>query len=276
MHRWFVPLMLAACMGGGTPDKPKPEPKEEPETPDIPVIDKSELEKSAENVALVPSPVETQRALEAAGIDTKLATMIPKHEFDMSVTDVEHAAVRTGVVLADMLLTVKNANKEELVERLEGVRTGMKQLNGGEDIDRTLVDYQESVKADAINRDELLKDFDELSGAIIPELEFNNNHRVVPLIQAGSWLEGAHLVAKSVKAKGQPAAGDGILKQPNVVGYFAKYVHDEGSKKAPPQVAKRLEESLDTLKGIAEKKEPLNEADIDTVIEATGNVLALL
>lgn len=275
MHRWFVPLLLTACMGGGTPETPKPEPKEEP-TPDVPVIDKDELKKSAENVALVPSPVETQRALESSGIDTQLATLIPKHEFDMSVKDVEHAAVRTGVVLADMLLTVKNASKEELVERLEGVRTGMKHLNGGDDIDRTLVDYQESVKAEAINRDELLKDFDELSGAIIPELEFNNNDRVVPLIQAGSWLEGAHLVAKAVKAKGQPSAADGLLKQPNVVAYFAKYVHDEGSKSAPPQVAKRLEESLNTLKGLAEKKEPLNEADIDTVIEATSNVLALL
>lgn len=275
MHRWFVPFLLTGCFGGGDIDKPEVvEPK--PVVEDVPVIDKEELKNSAENVALVPSPVETQRALEASGIDTKLSELIPKHEFDMSVTDVEHAAVRTGVVLADMLLTVKNADKDSLVMRLEAVRTGMKQLNGGDDIDRTLVDYQESVKAEAINRDELLKDFDELSGAIIPELEFNNNKRVVPLIQAGSWLEGANLVARAVKAKDMPTAADGLLKQPNVVEYFSKYVQEEGSKKAPPQVAKRLEESLNTLKGIADKTEPLTMEDIDTVITATGNVLALL
>ncbi|MCB9674256.1 MAG: hypothetical protein H6737_04015 [Alphaproteobacteria bacterium] len=277
MTRWIALMSLLAACSGGSTEKPKPEPEVVVEpVPETPEITPEDLKNSAENTALVPSPIETQRALEAAGIDTQLATLIPAHDFDLDNGDLEQAAVRSGVYLADMMLTVKSAEKDELIKRLEAVRKGMNQLKGGSDIDAILVDYQESLKTDAIGRDELLKEFDELSGAVIPELEFNGQERVVPLIEAGSWLEGANLMARAVKQKGKPDAADGLLKQPQVVDYFLKYVKEEGAEKAPVQVAEKLEESLNTLKGLAEKKEPLTEADIDSVIKVTSDVLALL
>ena len=36
---------------------------------------------------------------------------------------------------------------------------------------------------------------DELSGVMVPELEYEAGDWVVPLIQTGSWLEGANLVS---------------------------------------------------------------------------------
>lgn len=282
MTRWIA-LSLAIACSGGEPAHPTDAPKpalEAPKadapkgTPEAPPVDKASLAKSAENVALVPSPVETQRALVAAGVETQLSALIPKHTFKMEQSDVDHAAVRSGVLLGDLLLTVKTAEKADLIRRLEAVRVGMKQLEGGNDIDQTLADYVESIKADAISRDELLKEFDELSGAIIPELKFNGKERVVPLIQAGSWLEGANLVAQAVKQKGTPAAADGLLKQPAVVQYFSKYVKTEAE--APAQVTKTLEASLKTLEMLALKKEALGADDIDTVIKTTSDVLGLL
>ena len=50
----------------------------------------------------------------------------------------------------------------------------------------------------------------------------------------------------------------------------------EGKDKAPAAVTEKLEASLQTLKGLAEKPESLNEQDIDTVIKVTEDVLALL
>jgi hypothetical protein len=200
---------------------------------------------------------------------------VPKHEFDLTNTDLEHAAVRSGVFLADLMLTVKVAEKPDLLQRLKAVRQGIQQLGGGEDIDNTLKDYEESITADAITREEMLKEFDELSGAVIPELEFNGKNRVVPMIQAGSWLEGANLMARAVKEKGKPDAADGLLKQPQVVAYFIKYVKDDAAG-TPPQVAAKLEESLLVLKGLAEKTDPFTNEDIDKVIQVTSDVLALL
>ncbi len=272
--------LLMGCGGETTTPEPAPDPatpaeEPAPATPDDPGLD-LEAMKDAENVALVPSPVETQKALEAAGIDTQLSSLIPKHGFDLANADTDHAAIRTGVILADALLTVKSAEKKALLGRLNQIRDGMGQLGGGKDIDATLQDMRDRVKTDAVDREELLKEFDELSGAVIPELKFNDNERVVPLIEAGSWLEGANLVAKAVKGSPDTGAADTLLKQPAVVDYFIKYVKEEGADKAPAAVTEKLDASLAILKGLAEKEGSLSAEDIETVIKVTDDVLTLL
>lgn len=272
---WSV-LMLTACSGGAETHTPDPKPVEQPANPEKPPVDAATLEAHHEKIALVPSPVETQKALEASGIATQLATLIPKHDFDLAAAETDHAAVRTGVVLADLLLTTKNAKKEELVSRLASIDQGMTQLGGGSDISATLKDASDRITADAVTRDDLLKEFDELSGVVIPELEFNGQDRVVPLIEAGSWLEGANLVARALKASDNKGAAEKLLKAPSVVDYFIKYVKTDGAEKAPAAVTKKLEEALLELKAVAEKTEPLDEKDLDTVIQVTNDVLALL
>ena len=270
---WLFATVLAACTGAETAVEPEPVVPEHPETPAITTED---LGKGHENVALVPSPVETQKALERAGIEAQLKDLIKDHDLDVRNENPDNAAVRTGVVIADMLLTVKTSSKDELLAQLGSVQTGMDQLDGGADIQRTIDDIEDRVRGDAVTRDELLKELDELAGAVIPELEFNGQDRIVPLIQAGSWLEGANLLAKAVKAAGKPDAADGLLKQPAVVDYFLTYVKSEGQARAPEAVTEKLEASLTTLKGIAEKEASLTAEDIDVVITTTDDVLALL
>jgi len=275
-----VLLVATACSGGpsSTPDQapgatPEPAAQENPETPDL---TKQELATDSESVTLVPSPVETQRALERAGIETQLSALISDRKLDVANVNPDNAAVRTGVVVADMLLTVKTSSKGQLLSQLDQVEAGMKQLDGGKDIQATLGDIKDRVQGDAVTRDELLKELDEISQAVIPELDFNGRDRIVPLIQAGSWLEGANLLAKAVEKADKPSAADGLLKQPAVVDYFLRYVKTEGQAKAPEAVTKKLESSLETLKGIASKDGSLTTEDIDTVSKTTDDVLALL
>lgn len=274
---WSVVALVAACAGGEPPaPKPEPQPVEQPANPETPALDLAALGAENEKVALVPSPVETQKALEAAGIATSLATLIPKHEFDLASADPDHAAVRTGVVLADLLLTTKTATKEELVTRLTAIDEGLKQLGESGDIHTSLEDYKARITADAVTRDDLLKEFDELSGVVIPELEFNGSDRVVPLIEAGSWLEGANLVAQALKKSDKKEAAEVLLKAPSVVDYFIEYVKTDGASKAPEAVTKKLEEALLELKKVASKETTLDDADLDTVVRVTNDVLALL
>lgn len=283
MRAVFPTLCASLVLAVGCPSAEEPAasvaasaPEAPAAAPELPPLDAGALAAGADNAALVPSPVETQNALEQAGVATQLSSLIPKHAFDLAKSDGDHAALRTGVLLADALLTVKTSEKADLIARLDGVRTGLEQLQAGDDVKRTLTDMTERIQADSVTRDELLKEFDELSGAVIPELEFNGNKRIVPLIQAGSWLEGANLVAKAVKAAGNPSAADVLLKQPAVVDYFIGYVKTEGSEKAPAAVTAKLEASLGTLKTLAGKAEPLGAADIDTVVTVTDEVLGLL
>lgn len=277
-------LALTACSG-----TPQPAPKADGEGAETPAadplgdMDPSKLNdgataggNDARRFTIVPSPRETQEALESAEIDTKLSDLIQTREMDFTDQDLDDVAVRTGVVIADMLLTVKTASDDDLVSRLEHIKTGMKVLKGGSDIEQTIDDLVSRVKAEAVTRDDLLKELDELSGAIIPELDFEGQSRVVPLIQAGSWLEGANLVARAAKAKEKPASVNGILKRKVVVKYFIDYVSGEGKERAPAAVTEKLNASLTTLKGIAEKDADLTAEDLDTVIQVTEDVLALL
>lgn len=271
MSCWFALLLTLTACG---PDAPAPAPDAAPEerAPEIPPLDKATLASSASTIALVPSPVETQRALAAAGVEAELATLVPAHAFDLSDTgDRDRTAVRTGVVLADLLLTVKTADKADLLARMTAVRAGLATLGAGERVDRDLGATITSVEADAASRDELLKTFDELVGSALPELDFGDT-RTLPLLQAGAWLEGAHLVAAALKARKTPGAADTLLKQPDVVRYFQGFVTAEG----PSPLSGTLHGALKTLEGVASKAEPLAAEDVDAVLTATSDVLGLL
>jgi D-alanyl-D-alanine carboxypeptidase len=80
---------------------------------------------------------------------------------------------------------------------------------------------------------------------------------------------------RSRVAAKKPEAADKLLKQPEVVDYFLKYVRTEGADKAAPMVITKLETSLVTLQGVA-KKDKLTLDDVQAVYSTTGDVLALL
>jgi hypothetical protein len=193
----------------------------------------------------------------------------------MDVQDKDVIAVRTGVALADALLTVKDSTNQQLEQRLGVVKTGLAALGAGTDIGATIDDIVARVNNGALSRDELVKELDELHGAVIPEIKYEAGEKVVPLIQAGSWLEGSNLVAGAIVDANKPEAGTSLLRQPQVVDYFMKYVQVEGQGKAPDQVVKQLQDTLTKLKDIASKPS-LTIDDVKEVKSQTDSVLALL
>lgn len=266
---------LAACSGSeqeevATPPVEAEQVKLEPATLSV-----EQLNKSADNIALVPSPAEMQKALDAAGIQSKLGEKVPDRSLKMDVPNKDQVAVRTGVILADLLLTVKTAEKEKLAKQLQDIKAGMEQLGAGSDIGATIQDIHDRVMNDSVSRDDLVKELDELSGAIIPEIEYEAGARSVPLIQAGSWLGGANLVAAAVVESGNYDKAGDLLKQPAVVGYFQGYVKEEGQDKASGEVISQLEATLDTLAEIC-THETLSEEDVKTIQSSTSSVLDLL
>lgn len=270
-------LLLTACTSAEPPAAPEPESAKSTATAVAPALPSKLLTiMESTDEALVPSPTETQSALQAAGIDAELAKLIENRDLDVTNQNLDNAAVRTGVIIADLLLSVKTADKASLIARLEKINTGLSQLQGGKDIDVTINDLQQRIEADAVSPLELIKELEELSNTLIPELTFEGQKEIIPLIQAGSWLEGANLVAKAIRATGNPSAADTMLKQPAVVSYFIRYVNTQGKEKAPAPITKILNASLQNLKALAEKDEPFTLQDLDTVINTTNNVLALL
>ncbi len=277
----FLSLALAsglvACTGETpTEQPPKQPPAEQPAKAPVPAdVDKATLAAQAENIALVPSPAEMQKALDRAGITADLAAKVPDRKLKMDVPNKDQVAVRTGVILADLLLTVKSAEKAKLSSHLAEIKTGMGELGAGSDIAATIDDLDGQIQNDSISRDDLVKELDQLSGAVIPEIEYEAGERSVPLIQAGSWLEGANLVAGAIIESGKYDNATDLLKQPAVVGYFQSYVKTEGQDKAPSEVISQLETTLNTLADVC-THEKLSEEDVQTIHTSTAAVLDLL
>jgi hypothetical protein len=151
---------------------------------------------------------------------------------------------------------------------------GFTALGAGDDINSTIDGLISDIRTDALNSDDLLKEMDELSGVMVPELEYEAGEWVVPLIQAGSWLEGANLVSSAIIAENKYDSAAQLLKQPRVVEYFLQYVEREGREKAPDQVVTKLVDVLKKLKTIAEK-ETLTAEDIKEVNKSISEVLLM-
>jgi hypothetical protein len=271
-------LLVAACDGSNPTEAEKQaQPDPATMTPSAPPtkLSAEELAAAAQNVGLVPSPVETQKALEKAGISSGISQLVPERPFKLNVDNKDVVAVRTGVVLADALLTVKDAPKEKLIERMNLVKTGMTAVGAGTDIQRTLDDLIARIQNDGVTRDNLIKELDELQGAVVPEIKYEAGEHVLPLIQAGSWLAGSNLVASAILASSKPEAGSILLRQPQVVEYFQRYVKVEGTTRAPSDVLTQLDSSLATLLEIA-KKRAITIDDITVVKSTTDSVLSLL
>jgi len=277
----LVALTVTAC-GGETPEKPTakdnaatPAKAEAAPVKKLAKFDAATLKAEALKVALVPSPAEMQKALSNAGLESQLSSLVQKRDISVEVENKDQVAVRTGVILADLVLTVKEATNEEQLQRLSRIKQGFALLGAGEDVAATIDELIGKIKSGSGSKDDLLKEFDELSGVLVPELEYEAGDWVVPLIQAGSWLEGAHLIAGAVKSEGKFDEAGKLLKQPHVVQYFIDYVDREGKEKAPDQVISKLKETLTTLKETTSKT-VIEEEDVNTIHSATAAVLTML
>ena len=277
----ILAVMLSAC-GGESAEKPttdndaaKPAAAEAAPEKKLAKFDAATLKAEALKVALVPSPAEMQKALRNAGLESQLSSLVKKRDISVEVENKDQVAVRTGVILADLVLTVKEATNEEQIQRLARIKQGFALLGAGDDVAATIDELSDKIKSGSGSKEDLLKEFDELSGVLVPELEYEAGDWVVPLIQAGSWLEGAHLVAGAVKSEGKFDEAGKLLKQPHVVQYFIDYVQREGKEKAPDQVISKLQETLTTLKETTSKA-VIEEDDVNTIHSATAAVLTML
>ena len=258
---------LVACGGGdeATPETPAAAPEAPVATTPPPSLS-AQLQEMAIQDHLVPSPGEMQRALSKAGIETSLSALVPVRDLDMTVANKDQVAVRTGVILADMLLTVKTVEATVTAGRLGKIRTGLKELNAGSDLP--------AENNGALQGDRLLFELDELSAAVIPEIKYEADW-ILPLLQAGAWLEGANLVSRALKNEGNSEAAANLLVQPQVVNYFIRYVDAEAKEKVDSAVLIQLKKTLDSLKTICDGG-TVGDGELDTIQSTTASVLELL
>lgn len=265
-------LLLAACTGA-EPPPPEAPPAPPPAVAPLPPLS-AEARAGADRGALVPSPRETQLALERAGIAQTLAARVQPRAAvaEGGAVDPDRVAVRTGVVLADLLLTAGTAQPPAVVQQLEQVRLGLAQLGAGPDLLGVLERLRAEVENGTLVGQALVIELDELSASRLPALEQQVGARALPLIRAGSWLEGAYLVSGALIDAGRYDAATGLLRHPQVVDHFQEL---SASTPAPGELAPQLEATLAVLDRTSALP-TLGEAEVREIHESTRALLALL
>ena len=263
-----VLLLLTACGGESAPVAPVPA-VDAPAAPSPAQID------AAAGRVLAPSPLELDKAVRAAGVADSLGALVPERTYQTTAGDPGTTAVRTGVLLADTVFTGASASNEELVAKATTVRDGLRAIGATEALVGQIDDMNARLLSGAATRDDLLAEVDGITSIMVPEEGWGPEDRSGPLVQAGVWLESAHLVAAACVDKQDAAAATTLLRDPEIVAYFLQYLESKGTTHAPSPVVDQLVGTLKEMQSIA-SKDQLNLDDTARIRDLTGAVLTLL
>ncbi len=225
--------------------------------------------------ALVPSPLEIEAAVIKAGISGGLASEVSDRVPSTSGDDPNATAVRAGVALSDAIFAGKDAPPEQLLARLRAIRQGMTTIGAGDGLLSQIDDQIAAIEAGSAGKQEFIQSLDDISSMMVPEEGWGPNDKTGPLLQAGAWLEGSHLIAKAVLKAQDHGAANALLHEKEVVDYFLSYVRSQGSEQTSAGVVSTLEAVLATLSEIA-GKENITLEDVRVIEAQTGQVLSLL
>jgi len=229
----------------------------------------------ARTAALAPSPMETHLAAKKAGLSTQLMTLAPKREFSMDITDVNHLAMRTGVLLADTVLLIEELSKDQLMRNLGLIHDGLEKIKVNSDILSSVVELQKKIENDAISRKEVLISLEELVASSTPERGLGDGYTTGPLLQAGAWLASINLLGTALLKEDNIEAASSLLRHSQVAEYFLLYVGTKGKDTAPLALIEKLEATLFTMKDIAEK-EAIEASDLKLLVKETGRFLSII
>jgi hypothetical protein len=242
-----------------------------PAAPPAPVDDHAKYR------ALAPSPLGIQQQVADAGISGTLAKHVPATGFDMAQenADQDAIALRTGVLLAYAILEGPDTPKDAFLGRLRSIRTGMARLTAEEGLLSTIDDFVKNVENDSSSRKDFITELDNIASMMVPENGWGPDDKSGPLLQAGGWLAGTHLVAKAIVEANDPKAANALLHEKEVVAYFLQYVRSEGRDHGPDGIVGAVERTLVELEAIA-AKETLTVEDAQQVVKVTDQLFALL
>ena len=271
--RYILPLAAMAALACSEAPAPAPAPPA-PSATDAPVAAPAAEAVEAVEAALAPSPLDLDKRVKATGLTTTLSSLVPDRSFDMSGGSADAVAVRTGVVLSDAILAGDAGSPELFVRRLEEARAGMSRLGmtEGQGMLKQVDGFIQAARDETASRGDFVLALDQILQDKVPEESWAPGDQTGPLLQAGAWLAGTNLIARAVVADDNAAAAQQLLRQPEVVAFFIRYVKSEGAAKAPDAIVADLTSTLERLQAIAAKP-TLTVADATVVVEATDKLL---
>lgn len=270
-------LSLAACSGGdkSSSNEPAAEPapvaeSAAPAEDASTKIDVAAVRESARTAMFVPAPSEFQAALKATGVDLDLRAGVKDAPRDLTGKSKAIVALETGVRMANVLLTADTGAKDAVLGRMKAAREGLVALKVSDEVmsetDKVIADYE----AGTISGAEATPALDVLAGRIQDQLGASADKTTATLVQAGGWLQGAHLLSSALAESGQGGDAAALLHQPTVVAHFTQFLKTAG---AGDSAVTGVLPKMDELGALAAKSD-LTADDMAAASKLTGSILA--
>lgn len=224
---------------------------------------------------LIPSPLEIENAVRSAGVAPSLVSRVPADRGYVVTADThpDRVAIQTGVMLTDVILTARTAPAADLAKRLGLVHTGLRALGAESALLSTVKEFENGIAGEVITREALLEEMARITDLMVPEKKWGPSPQTGPLVQAGAWLAGVHMVAVTIIEADRIDAADQLLKHPEVIGYFIGYVSMKND--APSTIVHVLHERLEDLK-VRTNKAELSRDDVQSIVSTTDGIFRQL
>ena len=119
--------------------------------------------------------------------------------------------------------------KDAVLGRMKAAREGLVALKVSDEVmsetDKVIADYE----AGTISGAEATPALDVLAGRIQDQLGASADKTTATLVQAGGWLQGAHLLSSALAESGQGGDAAALLHQPTVVAHFTQFLKTAGA-----------------------------------------------
>jgi len=234
-------LIFAACSGdssSSSSDAPPAPQVGEPEANQdggATKIDINAVRDTARMAMFVPAPSEFQAALKATGFSIDLKAGVVDAPRDLAGKNTAIVALETGVRLANVLLTADSAEKAVVLGRMKAARDGLAALKASGEVlaetDKLIAD----IAAGTISGAEATPALDVLAGRIQDQLSGAADTTTATLVQAGGWVQGAHLLSTALSQAKQAGDAAALLHQPTVVEHFSSFLRQAGGDDAAVQ-----------------------------------------
>ena len=266
---WLALGLLTACGGSGEPEPTKNVSNDATLSPE------TVTSAAAIPSGLIPSPLEVENAVRRAGVADSLLARVPDSRGYSITTDthLDRVAVQTGVLLTDVILSARKADATTLSTRLEHIHIGLKAMGADAELLQTVEEFKNGIAGDVITREALLEEMARITDLMTPEKKWGPSPQTGPLVQAGAWLAGVHMVANSIVAADRVDAADQLLKHPDVVGYFLGYLSTKNE--TPSTILHVLQLRLEDIH-VRTKKRSLNRDDVESILATTDGIFRQL
>ncbi len=279
----LLPLSLLLACSGPAPAPEAPEVEESPaaapasasaDAQAVPQkIDLEAVANEGRTAMFVPAPSEFEAVLaaNAAGLDLK--SLVPSGTRSLAGLSKPLLALETGTRITAVLLTADAGDRPGLVARLGAAREGLVALAAGDAVLQEIDAFTADVQGGTLESRELTPALDVLSERIHDALHENTDRNTATLVQAGGWVQGAHLLARALGRGELTPDAAALFHQASLVHHFELFLKASDPARAGDPRLNTVIERMGELRWLA-GQEALTQEQVRDIQRLTGEIIA--